>query len=291
MNTDIRNLLEKIDEISSLPEIYTSINEAINHPMKGMADIANIISSDPGLSSRLLKLANSPFYGFPSAIDDISQALILIGTSQTRDLALATCVTTMFSSIPSNMVDMRSFWEHSIACGTAARVLATCTGEVNTERFFLAGILHDIGRIAIFNWFPEGAHKIMETAADKKQLLHTLEKETFGFDHADAGGALLSHWGLPGRITEMVEFHHNPLQTPHYVLESSFVHVADIIVHALELGQNGQRFVPPLDEQALVNTGVNPEQLHEIMQQTEQQTFDAIRALMPEPEPCQAAVG
>jgi HD-like signal output (HDOD) protein len=143
-----RDLIGKDNElVFSLPTIYFELQAALNDPNKTFQDLGDIISFDPALSARLLKIVNSPFYGFPSKIDTISHATSIIGRDQLTDLALATLVIYQFRGIPNNLFNMEKFWRHSMACGVVARSIAEFRGEKNVERFYLAGILHDIGRL------------------------------------------------------------------------------------------------------------------------------------------------
>lgn len=244
------DLLRGYVEVSSLPMIYHKINEAINNPHSSMADISKIISDDPGLTVRLLRLVNSAFYGFPSKIETITQALVIIGTNQLRDLALATSIVSLFEGIPKDLVSMESFWRHSIGCGIAAKTLATYRNETNIERFLVAGMLHDIGRLILYKKASDQAREVLLRSKNSKTLLFLMEQEMMGFDHASLGQRLLEVWDLPLSLGEAVAFHHKPHQTTRYPAEAAIVHVADIIVNALQWGSSGEYYVPPLEEKA-----------------------------------------
>ena len=110
--------IEDITDIPSLPEIFIRVNEVVNNPRSSLEDVGKVISEDTGLTARLLKIVNSAFYGFPSHIETISRAVTIVGTQQLRDLALATSVIRLFSGIPHDLLDMESFWRHSVACGS-----------------------------------------------------------------------------------------------------------------------------------------------------------------------------
>ena len=186
-----RELLESYVEISSLPMIFYRISEAVNDPRASMADIGKIIGDDPGLTVRLLRLVNSAFYGFPSKIDTITQALVIIGTRQLCDLALGTSMITLFNGIPEDLVNMQSFWRHSITCGIAAKTLAVYRRETNIERFFVTGMIHDIGRLVIYKKIGEQAREVLLRCKSSGALLFLTEQEVIGFDHATLGRMLL----------------------------------------------------------------------------------------------------
>jgi HD-like signal output (HDOD) protein len=242
-------LLKGMVELSSLPFIYIKINDAVNNPRSSTKEISEIISGDPGLTSRLLRLVNSAFYGFPSKIETVSRALLMVGTQQMRDLALATSVMSLFKGIPGHLVSMESLWRHSVACGLAARVLATVRqNEVNAELLFTAGMIHDIGRLVIYKKIPETAQEMILRCRDSKEPLYLVEKEVLGFDHSDLGRMLAQSWNLPPSLKEVLAYHHFPLEARLYPIETCVIHIADYIAHAIQLGDSGEQYIPPLEE-------------------------------------------
>ncbi len=250
-------LLESYVEIASLPTIFYRINEAVNDPRASMAKIGRIISDDPGLTARLLRLVNSAFYGFPSKIDTITQALVIIGTRQLCELAMGTSIITLFKGIPGDLVSMESFWRHSIACAATAKTLAAYRRESNIERLFVTGMIHDIGRLVIYKKMGEQAREIILRCKTDGSLLFLVERETMGFDHSDLGGMLLRMWNLPSSVVEAVAFHHQPHSATQYPTEAAIVHLADLIANAMQLGSSGERFVPSLDGRAWEMLGLS----------------------------------
>ncbi|MFN8009171.1 MAG: HDOD domain-containing protein [Terriglobia bacterium] len=274
------DIAKSVDTVPSLPAIFSKINEAVNDPRNSITEISNIISEDPGLSARLLRLVNSAFYNFPSRIETISRAVTIVGTQQLRDLALATSVLKLFKGVEKDLVNMEQFWKHSIACGVAARVLASYRRENNNERFFLSGVLHDIGRLILYIRKPELARAALIKANDTRTLLHKVEFEEAGFDHATVGGALLRFWNLPATLEEIVTFHHTPTKSKRYPVETALIHVADAIVHVLRLGSSGERYVPPIDPQAWESLGLSASILPPALEFIERQYEDAARMIL-----------
>jgi putative nucleotidyltransferase with HDIG domain len=277
----IDSLLRGVSAVPSLPLFHARLDEAINHPRSSIADIAKIISEDQGLTARILKMANSPLFGYFSKIDTIGQAVTIIGVQQVRDLALAISVMGLFKGIPEDLITMEMFWKHSIACGLTARILATSQRESNLERFFVAGILHDIGRLVMFITIPELCREMIEISRRDDKLLYDLEREQLGFDHGDVGGTLLRRWKLPARIVEPVEFHHSCLQAGQYPREASILHLADVIAHALEFGSSGDVRVPRLDPQAWERLALSPNLLKSLITQIDTQFSETIKILEP----------
>jgi putative nucleotidyltransferase with HDIG domain len=246
----LKELFRRQLTLPSLPQVCLSLNEAVNNPRTSTLQIAELVGSDPALTARLLKLVNSSFYGFPSRIETPSQAVMILGTAHLCDLVFTTSITRLFQDIPEDLVCMDSFWRHSIACGLAARVLAARRHEPNDERFFVAGVLHDIGRLVFYQQVPHLARRALIRCRMKRDLLHLAERSVIGFDHAVIGAALLHEWALPQSLVESVAFHHDPLEASRHPLEAALVHVGDAIALAMRLGSSGERFVPPVSSRA-----------------------------------------
>ena len=243
-------------KLPSLPIIFSQINDAISDPRSSATHVANIINKDSSLSARLLKIVNSAFYGFPSRIDTISRAVAIIGTKQLSILALGTSALTVFKDVPSDLIDMRSFWKHSIACGIIARIIASYKDDTMTERFFLAGLLHDIGRLIILKYLPIQAKEALLSAKRTNSLLYRTEEDVTGFDHTLMGRILVKEWKLPAILEDAIGYHHacSGCQIP---LEPAVVHLSDIITNALGIGTSGEQFVPPLNTKAWEEIGVS----------------------------------
>lgn len=243
-----RELVTGSADIASLPDIFFKVNEMVEDPHCSASDIGDVIKNDAAFTARLLRLVNSPFFGFPSRIDTVSRAITVIGTRELRDLILATSVVKNFAGIPADLVTMDHFWRHSIYCGLLARIIATRCREVNLERFFVAGLLHDIGSLLIYRKLPELARETLNRTNYNGQVLHQAESEVLGFNHADVGGELLRTWKLPQSLIDGVALHHTPEKALDHPREAAVTHLANIIVTAIELGHHGP--VPPLQQRA-----------------------------------------
>lgn len=257
--------------------ICARLDAVVKDPLSSNRDVAQVISEDPALTARLLQIANSSLYGFPSRIDTITRAVTVIGTHQLRDLALATSVIDMFRGSDGAGIKLAEFWRHSIACAVAARIIATCRRETNIEQYFIAGLLHDVGRLVMMSEIPMTLVRLMEESNESGRLLHDTELKSLGFDHADIGAALLRRWNLPAALTDAVEYHHRPgLASDEGSLGAAVVHVADIIANALEVGSSGEHLVPALDESAWQRLRLSESALPWILKQLMSQYEDAV---------------
>ncbi len=280
MSITPKSLINDSGTVPSLPLIYEEITNTINDPNSSTSAIGDVISKDSGLTARLLRIANSALYNFPSTIDTISHAVIVIGIQQLRDLALGTSVVELFEGIADDLVNMNSFWRHSIACGIAARILATYRREANVERYFVAGVLHDIGRLIIYLKLPDQARECLVRCKSSGELLHRVEKEILGFDHGEVGGVLLDYWKLPTTLIESVTHHHQPMHSTRFPVEACVIHVADLIANAMQLGSSGERLVPPLSSEAWERIGLSPSVLAPTLNEVDRQFGDAVETFL-----------
>ncbi|MFN8009029.1 MAG: HDOD domain-containing protein [Terriglobia bacterium] len=285
MACDPSTLIKGGFEVPSLPIIFTRLNAAVNDPRASFTDISRIISEDPSLTARLLRIVNSALYSLPTKIETILRAVTIVGTQQVRDLALATSVVQLFKGIPEDLISMESFWRHSLACGVTSRILATFRREANVERYFVGGMLHDIGRLVICMVQPDAARAVLTRCRQHGELLNLVEMELLGFDHAAVGGFLLRTWKLPDSIQEMVAFHHRPQQSSRFPAETAIIHVADILTHVMELESSEEQLIPPLVPEAWERIGLPVSVLSGAMDQIRIQFGTAVQTILPKPTP------
>jgi HD-like signal output (HDOD) protein len=267
-------------ELASLPDIFHQISESLKNPRSSAAYVAEVISKDVSLSAKLLKMVNTPFYGFPSEIDTLSRAVTIVGTNQLVNLALGVSVISAFEGIPEKFFTLKDFWLHSVMCGIVARLVANRLGMEGDEKFFVAGLLHDIGRLIILrNHIIEATEVLRQATVGRKGLVE-VERSVWGCTHADIGGRMLKHWRLPAFLEVLVHHHHTPAEAS-MVREASVVHVADFIAHALAMGSSGASLVPELNTNAWQLLGLDKQDLADISRQAERQANDIMAAFFP----------
>jgi len=267
-------------QVASLPTIFVKVDEALNNANCTNQYLVDILNEDTALSARLLRLANSAMFNFPSKIDSVSQAISIIGTQQLRALVLASSVMKVFKDIPEDLINMEMFWRHSIACAVSARIIASLRRAANVEYFFLAGLLHDIGRLILFKEVPIEMGQAMRQAKETQQLLFKEEHEIFGFNHAKIGGMLLKEWKLPAQLIDSTAFHHNPRRSTDFKDEVAVIHVADIIANSLQLGSSGEHLVPTLDNQSWESIGLPDAIIHTVINELEKQYAIAVEFVL-----------
>ena len=218
--------LGNIATIYSLPEVYYRLRGVLDNPDYAMADVVAVISSDAGMTARLLKLVNSAFYGFVSEIHTVSHAIGMIGTQQLQDLVLATSVTKTFEGVSSELMNMSTFWYRNVYRGMVSRILASYCGIFDNERLFVIGLLSDIGHLVMYQQLPELSQQSILLSREKGVALYEAEREVFGFDYAQVGGELTRQWHLPGILQDAIRFQLEPLKSEDHAVLASIVHIA-----------------------------------------------------------------
>lgn len=286
MSLTLDELIEQTSGLVSLPAIAVRLNELVEDPNTSTADIASLVGQDPSLTLRLLKLANSPLYGFSRSVDTISRAITVIGAARIRDLVIASTVPRAFDAVSSPLLSLEDFWRHSIYCGLAARLLAEGVLSHRGETVFIAGLLHDIGRLLIFNREPDEAHQAFLLALQAAAELGPQEAEhqVLGYDHAEVGGELAARWKLPASLQECIRYHHRPSSAREYPVEVSLVHMANTVAHMAELDTRDERDAPPVEPVAFERTGLRPVDLKTVVERAQQQVLE-VEALLFPPEP------
>lgn len=219
----------------SLPEVFVKVARMVDDPRASSSMIARVIGEDPALTARLLRIANSPLYGFPARIDTISRAIAVIGTRGLRDLVLAYAAIDVLTRFKDGLIDMEAFRRRSLLCALVARLIGVHCRVVEPESLFVCGLLHDIGQLIMADKLPEMARETHLRARDSGMHLHHLERAVIGFDHAEVGGELLRQWHLPEQVWEAVKCHHSPGEAHHSLLGAAVLHIAGVVAGVANL--------------------------------------------------------
>jgi putative nucleotidyltransferase with HDIG domain len=225
-----------ISGLVSPPEVCIKLVDLVDSPKSTAHEIGEVISSDPNLSARLLKLVNSSFYNYSGRIDTLSRAIAIVGTRELYSLAISVSAVRAFSKIPAQLINMDTFWRHSLFCGIIARYLAKRCGILHPERLFVAGLLHDIGELVLFARAPEKSRDLMLMAEGDENVLAYAERQEFGFNHAELGGLLATLWKLPETLVEAVSCHHAPFDAVCSKQQAAIVKIADMLADRSSLG-------------------------------------------------------
>jgi HD-like signal output (HDOD) protein len=243
----LQDLIENEEKLPVLPDVFSRLMEAIENPRRNASDIAKIVEKDSSLCAGTLRLVNSSFYGFPKKIDTIYNAVVILGTRQLCLLAMGLSVIKIFKDVPSEYIDMKKIWTHSLAVGLCSKIIARQTDCQDYNQIFVAGIMHDIGKLIMLKRIPLKTALIIKEAWEKDLFLFEAEEKYLGFTHCEAGEKICLKWQMPDLVTDISKNHHNP-QNSRFPLQCSVVHLAEVIVNAVEIGCSGEKLVLPLDE-------------------------------------------
>jgi len=251
-NENIKRIAQNVLSLPALPTIIAQMVELIDNPRTSASQLTKLISTDQVLTTKILKLANSAYYGFPRRIGTVNLAIVVLGFDMIKDLGLSVSIIDRFkrrSVDPS--FDMSRFWEHSIACGAVSKMLARILNFRITGEVFVAGLVHDLGKLILNQYFPKEFSEIMKRITHHKESFLEAEDKILGVGHALIGSWLIERWNLPEHLVEVIEYHHNPQDASHYVQLASIVHFADFLCKWRGIGYSGDTLLPPLSEVSL----------------------------------------
>lgn len=282
--TEIQQLIDNANELISLPEVSLKVNEIANNPTSTSDDMAAVLSQDPALVVRLLRIANSPYYGLSKEIETINHAVSVLGTNKIRDLVLSSSANDTFNGIPNELISMQDFWHHSLYCGLLAQILAKKSKKANADSIFIAGLLHDIGQLLMFNQLPEKSHEVILLLMEGSADLETFEAErhVFGFDHMQVGAALIKSWHLPLLLEECVGFHHEPQNAKLFPAEVALINIANAVAVMADFNSmNEDDEIPIIHPASWKRAGLTKTDLPDAIEKAQEEIKEVEAVLFP----------
>nr|WP_315261451.1 HDOD domain-containing protein [uncultured Duganella sp.] len=263
------DVVRTLDDLPSLPAVVMELLNSIDQEDVDISVLAKKVSYDQALTAKTLRLANSSLYGLQVKVTTIQQAITYLGFQTTRNLITAAAVTGCFAEGHCPGFDHKAFWRHSIATAACAKVLARQM-RFNQDYAFTAGLLHDIGRLVLVSCFPNQYSETIHYREQHDCYLLDAERAVLGVDHVDAGLALAEHWNFSDTMRLAIGGHHDP-EAPGAGFLATIIHVADAIVHALDLAQVQDDLVPPVSTVAWTALGLDEEVYLQLFRETELQ--------------------
>lgn len=268
LKTLVKGQVLAVKDLPTLPGVLDEVTKLVQDPESSTEQIAKAISRDQVLSAKVLKMVNSPVYGFPGRISSIQHALVLLGFNVIRGIIISTSVFDIMQ------VAMKGLWQHSIGCATACGIIARRAGYDEPEEFAVAGLLHDLGKVVAAVQLPEMLDRIIATAKQKDISFYQAEKEVMGFGHDRINAWLGRHWRLPANLREAMSWHHKPESAQHYPEITAAVHVSDFLVRAFEFGSAGDDHISYLSPNAVNTLGLRMADLERIMDELSESFLD-----------------
>lgn len=267
LTPELQRAVARVTEISSLPEVTTRIVEVVEDPKSTAQDMHEIVRHDPALAAKVLKVVNSAFYGLPSQIASLDRAIVMLGLSAVKNIALAASLSRLFRpGAVSDRFASRDLWTHCVSVGVCARLLARASlGQV--EEAFVAGLVHDMGLLIEFQLFPEKLKAVAQRCEAHPQDFLAIEREVIGADHQAFGSYLASKWKFPPGLRAAISRHHSPDNLkPELKRIVTAVQVADTICCQNELGFYLTAQVQSITDEMLDYIGVNEHQVGELLE-------------------------
>ena len=242
--TEIIQLIEKSDALPDLPKLITDLTELEGQADTSTADMARLISSDDELSARVLRLVNSPFYGFSRTITSISNALVLLGINIIKSLILSSSIFELMQKTAPGL------WRHSLATAVTANIIASRLELDDVEEITTAALLHDVGKVVVIVYLMDDYENILSRKVQKDISSCDVERSLIWTDHAEIGAWLAQKWLLPVKLQEAIGCHHDVAGAVEYRTAAAVVHYANILATARGLGFSGDKQVMPIADSA-----------------------------------------
>ena len=263
MNTDLvteyKGRLLQVESLPALPTTLNEVNRIMESPDATTEQISKVISQDQAMAAKVLRMVNSPIYGFPGRISSLQHGLTLLGFNVIRGILLSTAV---FDSINTAMAGL---WDHSLGCSLACGQIARVAGKKNPEEYAVAGLLHDLGKAVFAMQIPEAKKEVDALVQREDISFYKAEARVLGFSHDRINKWLADHWNLPVIIKEGMAHHHDPMKAEFYPDVAAIVHLGDFYTRVYDCGFAGDKGVNGVDPRSLKILGLNQSKVEELL--------------------------
>jgi len=280
----VDELLSGVMDLIPLPKAYLRLRELIADPDSSLGDITLVISNDPGLTSRILRIVNSAYFALPNKVDTIERAVQVLGLNQVHDLALASTSVSTLSALPCTGLDIHDYWRRSIYTAVVARILARRMSLRTGERLFVAGLLHGIGELVLAFKEPAQFAELKAAATRRGLPMCVMQHEHLGFDYAAISAELLLRWHLPDELVIPVRHHATTFAAtpPAWLGDACILQIAAAISRAAMWGSDDDEPVPPFEPVAMTLTRLDELAIEQVMSAADQSVIEAMSLLLPD---------
>ncbi|MBW1711246.1 MAG: HDOD domain-containing protein [Deltaproteobacteria bacterium] len=240
--------LMEIDDLPTLPSVFLNIIKLMRDPNTSMVEIARAIEADPALSMKILRLINSSFYGLAKTVKSVQQAIVMLGANTIKNIVIsASIIKALETKEQTSSFNREALWQHSIGCGLIAHHLGNRIEFGHTEEKFVAGILHDVGKIILDIYFHSELRTVIRQVQQKNMPFYKAEREILGIDHGEIGAYVAETWLLPDVLVEVIAKHHDYNDDHEYADLIALIQFSDMLVRKYQVGSGGNALVPELD--------------------------------------------
>jgi len=243
----VTRILAQVEDIPTLPTTVAEVLRIVDTPECSAARLSALVLSDPALSARVLRLANSAYYGFPRAISAVLQAVTLLGFATLRNVALSAAVFDLFRPTSGRTLDLEGLWRHSVAVAAASKLVARRIRYTPLEKAFTAGLLHDIGKLIIARYLHSSQERILALVEAEQIPIGDAEQRVLSVSHPAFGAWLAARWSFPPSLVDAIAFHHHPASAEDNLSLAAIVYLGDIVTRRVGLGCGGDRVPRTLD--------------------------------------------
>lgn len=274
-----QRLINCIDRMPAMPHVAQEAIEVIDNPRSTAKQVGEIITKDMILSGRILRIANSAFYGFPRQIKSVLDAIVILGFETVKNLTIAATVQKLFNKkMDGYGIKSGELWRHSIGCALCSEAVAQNL-KLDTDEAFISGLMHDVGKIVLDRFMKEESQKVLELVIEKNFNFTSAERMTLGYDHAQIGSKIAIKWNLPVNIVKAIEYHHKPESLKKEPKIAAIVRLSDAICMMHGIGMGGDELVLERDQAILDILGISKEQAGDLMEQTGNQVAELVHQL------------
>jgi putative nucleotidyltransferase with HDIG domain len=276
------SILQSVKDIPPLPAIIPRVMSVLNDPNSSVSDLSEVLGSDQAIASKLLRLSNSAFYGFPKHIGTIQDAVVLLGFKTIKGLIYALSLYNNFDKhVAGYEMHKGELWRHSLAVAFLSRDISTRTKTGNPEQAFVAGLLHDIGKTILGEYVEQNVEEIKRLVEKENYTFPEAEEKVLGFSHTELGARVCEKWNLPDELLSAVRHHHNPAEGKDGGPLVPVVHIADAVCLMMGIGLGLDGFSYHVDVQALAALGKDWSFIDDILRGAQAKLLD-INKFLPE---------
>lgn len=274
----ISDIVKRVRDLPSLPTVVMDLMTCIDQESAGARTLGERLARDQALAAKTLRLANSSFYGMQRKVSSISQAISILGFDSVRTIVAAVAVANAFPAVRAGRFDFEVFWRHSIASAICAKAMAKRM-RIDSDQAFVAGLLHDIGRLVLVVHFPKEYEAVLDYRAANQCRLRQAELDVLEVDHAQIGRALAEHWKFPVPIQTAIACHHDCVLGPAGALTAA-VQVANCITFDMARTEDDKNMSSTMTAQTLAALGISEAMVQEVLEEAKMQFEEICRALI-----------
>jgi putative nucleotidyltransferase with HDIG domain len=273
ISQELQNKIEQLPSLPTLPEVASRLIRMVNNPETSSKEVAAIVGQDLSLSAKILRLANSAFYGMPRKINNINTAIVVLGFRVISTLVLSLTVFDIFpQDKKSALFNRKAFWRHSLSCAIIAKYIASRMQRFvlfDPEEAFCAGLLHDIGKVVMEQYLHEDFHNALKNAMYRKSPVYETEKAVLGYSHTDVADWLTKHWDLPEKLRSGIVYHHAPHEPSEDSSLAALCHYSDFLFYDMKLSEEQGYTGPTLHPVSVEHLGIPPDVIDDLTKSIE----------------------